>query len=86
MTEQADIDMHCTHAMGGTDIDGNAPCTDPEPTAAEAFCSLYNSTCPEFPINMVCEDWYNAAPETGDTEGAGANQAAMIIILMLQPQ
>ena len=27
-------------------------------------------------------DWYAIAPETGDTEGAGANQAVMTIILM----
>ena len=28
MTEQADIDMHCTHSIGGTDANGATPCSD----------------------------------------------------------
>ena len=75
MTDQADIDMHCAHSMGGTDAMGAAPCTDPEPTAAEAYCSLYENTCGAWSADTTCVDWYNNAPETGDTEGAGANQA-----------
>ena len=26
MTEQGMIDVHCAHAMGAADVDGNAPC------------------------------------------------------------
>ena len=26
MTTQSDIDMHCAHAIGGTDVNGTSPC------------------------------------------------------------
>lgn len=40
-----------------------------------AFCDLYAETCGEWTADVACPEWYNAAPATGDTEGAGANQA-----------
>ena len=55
----------------GTDTDGNTP-WEPEPTAAEAFCSLYTDTCGAWGDATSCVDWYNAADAgtAGDTEGA----------------
>ena len=46
-----------------------------EPTAAESFCSLFAETCGDFPINMVCEDWYNAAEAGNEGDASGASQA-----------
>jgi hypothetical protein len=57
---------HCEHAAG------LAVCVDPEPTAAEAFCSLFTDTCGAWEGSATCEDWYNAADagNEGDTSGA----------------
>ncbi len=46
-----------------------------EPPPPPAFCDLYAQTCGEWTADVACPEWYNGAAETGDTEGAGANQA-----------
>jgi len=49
MDEQGDIDAHCAHAAGVADINGAAPCTDPEPVPCvpydEAAQVLQNNGC-----------------------------------------
>jgi hypothetical protein len=61
--------MHCDHASGA------APCVEEEPTAAEAFCSLFTDTCGEWGAMTGCEDWYNAADAGTDGDTTGASQA-----------
>lgn len=46
-----------------------------EPTEAESFCTLYTDTCGEWPINTVCEDWYNGAEAGTEGDSSGASQA-----------
>ena len=59
--------VHCDHAAGA------APCVDEvEPTAAEAFCSLFDDTCGAWDAGTDCVTWYDgaAAGTEGDTSGA----------------
>jgi hypothetical protein len=41
-TEQAMIDAHCAHATGGTDAEGNAPCTDVTPVLLHLDTTCYD--------------------------------------------
>jgi len=61
---------HCPHARG------EAVCVAATaPTAAEAFCAQFETTCGAWMGATPCVEWFNAAPAMGTTEGAGANQA-----------
>jgi hypothetical protein len=61
---------HCAHSIGGTDADGNSPCTGDEPS----FCDRSTRICGDWPADaeMSCPDWWTAAApgEAGATEGA----------------
>jgi len=46
-----------------------------EPTAAEAFCSLFTDTCGSWEGEATCEDWYNAADSGTEGDAEGASQA-----------
>ena len=76
MTEQSEIDMYCTYAIGGSDESGNAPCGDSEPSnidPAESFCDTFYATCDEWPnVHVDCTEWFAAAESgtPGDTTGA----------------
>jgi len=68
-TEQADIDAHCAHSIGGADAAGNAPCTDPEPPAGGACTN-------EADLGVLQTADYEYNGETYDTlESAAADMA-----------
>ena len=62
---------HCPHAAGA------APCADATPASerAVAFCMNYASTCGDWPSDTPCEEWFDAAAEGNEGDGAGATKA-----------
>jgi len=88
--DQAFIDKHCAHSIGGTDVDGGAPCTDADPPAEPTFCENFATICGEimacgengdescaFADDATCQTWWDAAdedPTPDETTAGGANQ------------
>ncbi|MBM75639.1 MAG: hypothetical protein CMK59_09580 [Proteobacteria bacterium] len=49
--------------------------SEPEETAAQAFCALFEDTCGSWTADAPCEDWYNSAPSGAEGASEGATQA-----------